>query len=65
MTITMECRKADNNRIEVTLEWRKPDIFQAFVYENYGNWIVTHKSLVAKDEKTARAAFNRFCRKYL
>ena len=67
MTLTLAYTKNKNGNKKCTVEYEKFGCFQAFVYEELGeyNWIVIHKSQPTMDEKKAVEAYKRFCRKYL
>ena len=66
MTIIMASER--NPAMEVTLEWEKPGVIYARVYENYGgNWYQTHESrpYSVSNEDKATAAYKRFVKRYI
>lgn len=64
MTLTILTK--GNDSTEVSLVWEKYGCFYARVYEIWGSeWHETRISNPYTDEKKARAAFNRYVKKYL
>lgn len=66
MTITIA--KERNAAAEATLEWEKPGVLYARVYENWGGeWHQTHESrpYPVSAENNARAAYRRFAKRYV
>ena len=64
MTITIATER--NAAAEATLEWEKPGVLYARVYENWGGeWRKTHESNPYKDEEKAKASYKRFVKRYI
>lgn len=66
MTVVIAVTKRDG--IEATLEWEKPGVLWARVYENCGGeWHQTHESrpFHPSDEDKAKAAYKRFVKRYI
>ena len=70
MTVTIESKASKDGKTSVSLEARFQygvDVYQAFVYKTYDGYMYheTNKSYPTGDKKKAKAAYNRFCNKYI
>lgn len=66
MTITLATEK--NPSTAATLEWEKPGVLYARVYEKWGDeWHKTHESLPYSviNERNAKASWKRFVKRYV